>query len=116
MRTEEHNIQVACVRWFDYEYPNHKNLLFAIPNGGHRNKVVACKLKAEGVRAGVADMFLSVQANGFPGVYIEFKTRTGRQQESQRVFQSAVEAQGYRYVIVRSFDEFQKVINKTLNQ
>jgi hypothetical protein len=34
--------------------------LFAIPNGGERNKAVAGKLKAEGVKAGAWDLILPV--------------------------------------------------------
>lgn len=35
-------------------------LLFAIPDGGRRDAVTGAHLKAEGVRAGVPDMFLAV--------------------------------------------------------
>lgn len=38
-----------------------KILMFAILNGGHRHKKTAVDLKAEGVKAGVPDMFIAVQ-------------------------------------------------------
>ena len=47
MKTTEHEIQVNCVNYFRLRYP--KGLIYAIPNGGHRNVIVASKLKAEGV-------------------------------------------------------------------
>lgn len=57
--------------------------LHAIPNGGYRDKVTAGKLKAEGVKRGVSDMFLplpmlSKLPSGHPmfayhGLYIEMK-------------------------------------------
>lgn len=34
--------------------------VFAIPNGGSRNKAEAAKLKAEGVSAGVPDLFIPI--------------------------------------------------------
>ena len=81
MKNEEHNLQVACVRWFDMQYPQHKNRLFAVPNGGQRNVVVASKLKAEGVRAGVADLILMC---GLGQGFIEMKTKKGTQTKSQK--------------------------------
>jgi hypothetical protein len=48
-------------------------LLFAIPNGGLRDKVVAAKLKTTGVKAGVPDMFLPVARGDFHGLFIELK-------------------------------------------
>jgi hypothetical protein len=47
----EHDEQVALfemIRLYQTKYPPLKNC-FAIPNGGLRHKVVAAKLKAEGV-------------------------------------------------------------------
>lgn len=52
-------------------------LVFAIPNGGQRNVVVARKLKAEGVRPGVPDLFLPVARGIWHGLFIEMKRRDG---------------------------------------
>ena len=59
MSNEEHNIQVACVRWFAYQYPELQGLLFAVPNGGRRDAVTGAKLKAEGVITGVGVALLT---------------------------------------------------------
>ncbi len=48
MKDLEHRLQCACVRWFAYQHPELKGTLFAVPNGGQRNAIVAAKLKAEG--------------------------------------------------------------------
>lgn len=50
---------------------------FAIPNGGGRSKREAGRLKAEGVTAGVSDIFCSVAHGGWHGLYIEMKSLTG---------------------------------------
>jgi len=48
-------------------------LLFAIPNGGKRNAWEAKRLKLQGVRAGVPDIFLPVPRGEFGGLFIELK-------------------------------------------
>lgn len=56
MLISEHKEQVAFVSWFRMQHPGVE--IFAIPNGGARNKIVACKLKSEGVTPGVPDLFI----------------------------------------------------------
>lgn len=50
-------------------------VMYAIPNGGHRDIRVAVKLKEEGVKAGVPDICLPVARGGKHGLYIELKRR-----------------------------------------
>jgi len=71
-------------------------MLFAIPNGGHRHKATAGKLKAEGVRSGVPDMCLPVPVGGHHGLYIEIKAQGGRVSDVQKEWIAALRAQGYR--------------------
>ncbi len=114
MREEEHHIQVACVNWFRYQFPQYRTNLFAIPNGGHRHRVVASKLKAEGMTAGVSDLILMVARHDHHGLCIEMKTPKGRQSESQKAWEEVVTDAGYLYCIARSLDEFQSIINTYL--
>ncbi len=112
---EEHNIQCACVRWFGLQYPNLKNRLFAVPNGGRRDQVTATKLKAEGVVAGVADLILLKRNRDYGALLIEMKTSTGRQSESQKKWQSSLCSEGeYKYVVCRSVDDFIREVNDYL--
>lgn len=111
----EHQIQVACVQWFRYQYSKLSLNLFAVPNGGQRGKAQAGKLKAEGVLAGVSDLILLVASNGYYGLLIEMKTDKGKQSESQKHWQQHIEQYGYKYVVCRSLDDFQKEINDYLH-
>lgn len=73
--TSEDAHQAAFFRWAvmnEMRYPDLRKM-YAVPNGGHRNKVVAAKLKAQGVRAGVLDISLDVARQGFHGLRIEMK-------------------------------------------
>lgn len=110
MQNIESKIQQACVRWFRLQYPKYAGNLFSVPNGGYRNAVTGAILKAEGALAGVADLFLAVPNRFYSGLFIEMKQPKGRQQESQKRFQKAVEAEGYRYALCYSLDEFISLI------
>ena len=112
---EEHRIQSACVRWFRLQYPKMKHNLFSVPNGGKRNAVTGAKLKEEGALAGVADLIL-LKSNRFYGaLLIEMKTPKGSQSDSQKEWESKITQDGYKYVVIRSLDEFMQVVKQYLS-
>lgn len=111
MRNEESHIQQGCVRWFRYQYPDLARLLFAVPNGGARDRVTGAILKGEGVVAGVADLILLKPAGDYHALCLEMKTRKGYQSDSQKQWQADVEKQGYRYAVCRSLDDFIDTVN-----
>ena len=116
-RHEEHNLQVACVKWFRYHNPLIGKMLIAVGNGGKRDAITGAMLKAEGVLAGVSDLILLIPNNRYHGLLIEMKTKTGRQSAAQKEWQKEVESLNYyKYVIVRSLEEFINVINDYLEQ
>lgn len=114
-RDEEHALQCACVRWYRTVHRDMAHSLFAVPNGGRRDKATGARLKEEGVLAGVADLILLQRRGGYGALLIEMKTAGGRQSQSQKEWQAHVEADGYRYVVCRSLDEFMAVVEKYLD-
>lgn len=112
MKHVESDIQAACVRWFRYQHPD--KVIFSIPNGGYRNAITAAIMKREGALAGVADLFLMWPAGNFHGLFIEMKTKQGRQSDTQALFMYEAIKAGYSYVICHSFDEFKNEIDKYL--
>lgn len=111
---EEYRIQVACFNWFSVQYPKLRGLLYHVPNGGWRDKVVAAKLKASGVIPGVADLILDIARGGYHGLRIELKTAKGKQSPAQREWQRLEEAHGYKYIVCRSLDEFVSEVSNYL--
>lgn len=67
--------QMHLFRWAEYQTNIHPELrwLHSIPNGGYRTKATAGKMKGEGQKAGVPDIFLDVPRQGFHGLRIELK-------------------------------------------
>ena len=110
----EHRLQCACIRWFKLQYPQYAHNLFAVPNGSKRDAVTAARLKEEGVLAGVSDLIL-LKSNRFYGaLLIEMKTDKGRQSPAQKEWETRITADGYKYVVVRSLEEFIKVVTDYL--
>ena len=108
----EHDLQVACVRWFRYQYQKYARLMFAIPNGGQRNAVVAAKLKAEGVQAGVPDLFLAVPRGDRHGLWIEMKNgKAGRLSDAQKAIHETLRQHGYQVEVCRDSLQFRQIVN-----
>ena len=92
-------------------------LLYAIPNGGARHRVVAAKLKAEGVKAGVPDYHLPVARGGWHGLFVELKrTKGGQLSAEQRAWHSSLRAQGHRVEVCRGWEEAFDVIRDYLEE
>ena len=75
-------------------------------------------MQGEGVTPGVSDLILLVARGGYNGLCIEMKTeaKSSKQSETQEAWQKLVEAQGYKYVVCRSLEQFMSVINEYLKQ
>ncbi|MFV0413325.1 MAG: VRR-NUC domain-containing protein [Oscillospiraceae bacterium] len=73
--------------------------LYHVPNGGLRNKAVAGKLKAQGVKSGVPDLCLPVARNGFHGLYVEMKRKGETTSERQKEWLAFLKEGGYRTAV-----------------
>ena len=109
--------QQALFQWAKYaegKYPELK-LLYHIPNGGLRNKAVAVRLTAEGVRRGVPDMCLPVARGKYHGLYVELKRRVGGVvSKEQKQWCGALIKQGYCAVTCYGCEDAIKVIEAYL--
>ena len=113
---EEHRIQCACVQWFYFKHPELRGRLFAVPNGGKRNVVVAAKLKAEGVVSGVSDLILLRRNRNYGALLIEMKGEKGKQTELQKEWESIVCRDGeFKYVVCHSLGDFVREVEDFLN-
>lgn len=101
----EHDEQRALFEWaaLSEAHAPELALLYAIPNGGARHPAVAAKLKAEGVRAGVPDLFLPIARHNFHGLYIEMKHGRNKQTPPQKEWDKRLTREGYIVAVNRSW-------------
>lgn len=106
-RGEEYETQQGCVKWFRLQYPQY--LLFGVPNEAtFRNRPYFANI---GTLTGVSDL-ICVLPNKI--MFIEMKSKTGRQSVEQKNFQHHIEELGFNYHIIRSFDEFKSLIENNI--
>lgn len=122
MRYLEQQHQGALIDWAKtvkmpapFQKRKLSDYLFAIPNGEHRKASVAAKLKWQGVKAGVSDLFLPFPRHGYRGVWIEmkkspkdFETDAARRYsltDKQRAWLELMREQGFVAVTAWGWDE-----------
>ena len=111
--------QAALMVELQLRYPAAHKLIYHVPNGGHRVKAVAAKLKGQGVKAGVPDLVLPMARGGYFGLYIEFKATPPHDAvvaPSQRDWVLALVEQGYKAVVCRGMSAAMAVIDDYLAQ
>lgn len=106
MKTNEHQLQVACVHYFRVKYK--KKLIFSIPNAGKRSVRAGVYYKAEGLVAGVPDLFVPEPNETYAGLFIEMKTesKSSKPTPAQEAMMQKLRARGYSVHICRNLDEF----------
>lgn len=108
----EHAHQCAVFCWIALNQNAYPDALkaHAIPNGGERNPIVAARMKAEGVRAGVFDIFLPVARRQYHGLFIEMKKPGGKLSEAQQKKADEYAADGYAAYMCDHWEKAVKVI------
>lgn len=104
----EHQEQMAFFQMaavYFKNMPELKYLLFAIPNGGLRNKIVALKMQAEGQKKGIPDIFCAIPKKGWHGLFIEMKKKEGGTlSKEQKEAIAFLREQGYRVEVAKGAD------------
>jgi hypothetical protein len=111
MNREEQTLQIACVQWFNYQYPKLQGLLFHVPNAAKRGVVEGAMFKRMGVVAGVPDLVFVYQSCTYA---FELKAGKGKLSESQKCVHETWSNQGVRVELVKDVEEFVKLIKKII--
>ena len=106
MQKSESKIQQEIVIWYRNNNLNNNNIIFSVPNEGKSAKEQMFK-KATGLMSGVSDL---ICINNGEVLFIECKDDKGKQSDKQKEFENIVSLQGFKYFLVRSLDEFKKIV------
>lgn len=105
--------QAALIKELELRLPAVAALIYHVPNGGHRHKLVAIKLKGQGVKAGVPDLVLPMARGGYFGLYLEFKATAPNDaavSASQHAWIRRLNDQGYLAIVCRGhFDAMEQI-------
>jgi hypothetical protein len=114
----ESKLQESCVTWFRYNYPALKLCLFAVPNslfiyGVPKQKLMSAgaKQKREGLIAGVPDLVLMYNGTAYG---VEMKLPYNKLQDVQEKVHESWKSQGIDVFVIRSFEEFKKLIESII--
>lgn len=108
----EQDLQISCVRWFRYQYPN--EILIHIPNGGRMTGFKGSILKTMGVLSGFPDLALFKQKGEFGGLIIEMKAAKEKTSTNQNNVIKILQGNNYKVEVVDNFDRFRQVCNEYL--
>lgn len=108
--------QMAVIDWWRFAHKKYgvpECSLLHVANEGTGSAARGRLQKKQGVRAGVADLFLSVPRGGFGGLWIEMKVRIGgRVRPEQREFLSQMQQLGYDCAVCRGAESaLEKIID-----
>lgn len=109
----EQEAVISWANWHLQEYPALK-WLHHIPNGGKRNAAEAARFKAQGVKAGVSDLFLPAARGGYFGLYIEMKYGKNKPTDQQREFIADMQQAGYDAQVAYGADEAITILREYL--
>lgn len=106
MISTEHFEQRELVMWFRQNYPGVR--IIAIPNGGARSMATAARLKAEGVCAGVPDLFIPAWA-----LWVEMKRKKGGVVSAeQKEWIAYLESVGYEAIVCKGAEDAKDQIRR----
>ena len=78
--------------------------IFAVPNGGYRSKATGGRMKSEGLKAGVWDIFIPIQMGQHCGMWIEMKAGKNRLTPGQFAFRNTV-GDAYKWKVCYSWHD-----------
>jgi hypothetical protein len=118
MQHNESKEQASLIYWTTLAinvYPDLKWLHCSL-NGVNLTPVQAKIAKSQGMKAGIADLFLPAKRGEYSGLYIEMKYGKNKLTKEQKEFLEYVKSQGFLTFVCYGWYEAKELLIKYLNQ
>lgn len=109
----ESSLQAECVRYMRNDLRVFYGTFFSIPNEGKRGVVNASRMLAQGLLAGMPDLAWLTDGTI---VFFELKAKGGTTSPKQKLIHKNLKALGYDVHVVKTLDEFKKIVSLRLKQ
>lgn len=110
-------IQADFFQWLKFNsarFPE-LDLFFAIPNGSNKSKTERWLFQTTGLKSGVPDTHLPVVSRSFYGLWIEFKSKTGKVSDEQKKWIARLQAQNHRVEVCTDWKEAANIVIEYLD-
>lgn len=124
-RRFEDQEQAAFFTWLRIRHPLAYEHAYHVPNGGSRGggdrrsaQIEGARLKAQGVKAGVPDIWIPLRRGAFAGLVVEFKATPPHDAEVSKEQQQWVlrmKAQGWRSEVVLGLNALRRLIDEYMS-
>jgi len=108
----EAQLQAKCIQYAWNQHPETRGLIYANYNNP-KNAGHGAHLKAIGLIPGVADITILWQGKAY---FVELKAEGGRQSKAQIEWQDLVNANGFEYNLINTFETWQKLLRRILQK
>ena len=102
--------EARCLWQWAMLIPVLRDHLYAVPNGGKRNRIEAARMKGMGVRAGVSDYHLPVPRGIYRGLWIELKAGKNTATPEQKDWIERMRGQGHAAYVCRGWVQASTVL------
>lgn len=111
-KQEERDLQVRCVAWLI----NRNILRYKIHNEGKRHPHQAREIKAQGLLSGAPDLCIPKMRKSYGGLYIEFKSQSGKLTDNQVWVHDELRKEGYRVEVIKNWEQFMDLIKNYFSE
>jgi len=108
----EDQLQAEFYQWVWMERPQLRRCIWAVPNGGLRDKITAAKMQSTGQLKGCWDLHIF-----YRGRFYIIETKIGKNDLSpdQIIWRDLMVSHGAQAFVYRTLDEGKMIIDKILN-
>ncbi len=114
LKLSESQEQQLVIQWCELmknKYPGTQYIIH-IANEGKRNPRTGARLKKEGMKKGILDLFLPCPKGKYAGLWIEMKSLTGKLTKEQKEWIEVLNNQGYKAICCKGHEEAIKTIEE----